>query len=323
MLKLTGKNIMITGGAGFIGSYLAERIAKENPNKIVILDNLFLGKEENLDTTKSLFPNLIFLKINCTNYESMRTIIIGEKIDIVFNLATIPLPTSLIKPKWSSDVNILMVTTMCELLREGFYKTLIHYSSSEAYGSAHFIPMHEDHPINPETPYAASKVSGDYIIMSYINTFGIDASIIRPFNNYGPRQNKGEYAAIIPIVINKIIKGEPIIIYGDGEQTRDFIFVKDTVDATIRIYEEEKTRGKIINIASGVETSMNNLIHKIISLMKSDIEILHGKSRPGDVRRHCADVSLAQNLIGFKPKILSDKNLEETIEYYLQTKKEN
>ena len=211
-----------------------------------------------------------------------------------------------------------MTSTICELLREGYYKTLIHYSTSEAYGTAHSDSMDENHPINPETPYAASKVSEDHIIMSYINTFGIDASIIRPFNNYGPRQNKGNYAGIIPIVINNATKGEPITIFGDGEQTRDFIFVRDTVDATIKIYEEEKTRGKIINIASGVETSIDNLVRKILYLMKSDVKIIYDKPRPGDVRRHCADVTLAKNLIGFEPKILSYDNLRETINYYLQ-----
>ena len=318
MVKLAGKNIMVTGGAGFIGSHLVERIIKEEPAKIVVVDNLFLGKKENLNTAKSLFSNLIFLSVTCTNYYSMKAIMIEEKIDVVFDLATIPLPTSLVIPRWSIDTNILMTTTICELLREGYYKTLIHYSTSEAYGTAHFDSMDENHPINPETPYAASKVSEDHIIMSYINTFGIDASIIRPFNNYGPRQNKGNYAGIIPIVINNATKGEPITIFGDGYQTRDFIFVRDTVDATIKIYEEEKTRGKIINIASGVEISIDNLVRKILYLMKSDVKIIYDKPRPGDVRRHCADVTLAKNLIGFEPKILSYDNLRETINYYLQ-----
>jgi UDP-glucose 4-epimerase len=319
MLKLIGKTIMITGGAGFIGSHLVERIVQEKPSKIVVVDNLFLGREENLNQVKNTFSKFKFINGDASNYDFMKNIMIDEMIDVVYDLAAIPLPASLIMPKWSVDVNVSLASVLSELLRKNFYKTLVHFSSSEAYGTAKIIPMNENHPIDPETPYAASKVSADYIITSYINTFGIDATIVRPFNNYGPRQNKKAYAGIIPIVVNKVIKGEDIIIYGDGEQTRDFIYVEDTVDAAIRVYEEENTRGKIVNIASGVETSINKLVRKILFLMKSNADIIYDKPRPGDVRRHCADILLAKTLLGFKPKSISNKNLQETINYYIQT----
>ena len=321
MLKLKGKNILVTGGAGFIGSHLVDRLIQENPEKIVIVDNLFLGREENLDQAKINFSKILFYNEDSSNYENMMNILLYEKIDVVFNLAVIPLPFSLVTPQETINVNVSIVATLCELLRNKYYKTLIHFSSSESYGTALKVPMSEEHPIRPETPYAASKVAGDYIILSYINTFSIDASIIRPFNNYGPRQNKYAYAGIIPIVINKASKGEEIIIYGDGNQTRDFIYVKDTVDAAIKIYENESTRGEIINIASGAETSINNLVRKILSLMNSKVKIIYDEPRPGDVRRHCGDVSLSNQLIGFKPKILSNENLLETINYYIEKEK--
>ena len=317
MLKLAGKNVMVTGGAGFIGSHLVDRIAKENPGKIVVVDNLFLGKEENLDQTKISFYN-----IDAAHYENMMHILVDEKIDVVFNLAVIPLPFSLMDPQETVNVNVSIVTTLCELLRNKYYKTLIHFSSSESYGSARIIPMREDHQINPETPYAASKVAGDYIVLSYINTFGVDASIIRPFNNYGPRQNKYAYAGIIPIVINQVILKHPVTIFGDGEQTRDFIYVGDTVDAAVKIYEYENTRGLILNIASGVETSINVLVKKLLTLMNSKVKIVYAKPRPGDVRRHCGDITLAYTLLGFQPDILSDENLLETIKYYLEKEKQ-
>ena len=173
------------------------------------------------------------------------------------------------------------------------------------------------YPLNPETPYAASKLAGDYIVLSYRNTFGIDAAIVRPFNNYGPRQNDGAYAGIIPIVINKASNMESMTIFGDGEQTRDFVFVRDTADAAVKIYENPSTRGKVINIASGHEISVNYLVRKIFSVMGKDVPIIYDKPRLGDVLRHCGGVKLAEKMIDFKPALLSDENLKETIDWYL------
>ena len=317
-MKLTGRNIAVTGGAGFIGSHLVERIIQESPRNMVVIDNLFLGREENLEQAKEQFPTLHFYKVDASDYDTMKDILKNENVEVVYNLAVIPLPASLEKPRWTIDVNIAITNIFCELLREGFYQTLIHFSSSEAYGTAQFVPMNEEHPINPETPYAASKVAGDYIVLSYRNTFGIDAVIVRPFNNYGPRQNKGAYAGIIPIVVQKAANGESVIIYGDGEQTRDFIFVKDTVNAAVKIYENPATRGKIINIASGHETSINQLVRKILYLMGSNVKIIYDVPRLGDVRRHCGDISLVKNLIGFEPSIIDDNHLRQTINWYIK-----
>lgn len=317
-MKLTGRNIAVTGGAGFIGSHLVERIIQESPRNMAVIDNLFLGREENLEQAKEQFPTLRFYKVDASDYDTMKGILKNENIEVVYNLAVIPLPASLEKPRWTVDVNIAIANVFCELLREGLYTTLIHFSSSEAYGTAQYVPMDEKHPINPETPYAASKVAGDYIVLSYRNTFGIDAVIVRPFNNYGPRQNKGAYAGIIPIVINKAENGEPVIIFGDGEQTRDFIFVRDTADAAVKIYENPATRGKIINVASGEETSINQLVREILRVMGSRVKIIYDPPRLGDVRRHCGDISLVKNLIGFEPAIIDDDHLRETINWYIK-----
>ena len=317
MAKLKGKVVLVTGGAGFIGSHLVDRIIKNNPENLIVVDNLFLGKEKNLNKAKIKYPTLKFFKEDAADYEAMKKILKQEKVDIVFNLAVIPLPTSLERPRWTIDVNVSIATVFCELLREGFYKTLVHFSSSEAYGTAQYIPMDENHPLNPETPYAASKLAGDYIVLSYRNTFGIDAAIVRPFNNYGPRQNDGAYAGIIPIVINKASNMESMTIFGDGEQTRDFVFVRDTADAAVKIYENPSTRGKVINIASGHEISVNYLVRKIFSVMGKDVPIIYDKPRLGDVLRHCGGVKLAEKMIDFKPALLSDENLKETIDWYL------
>lgn len=316
MYTLKGKRVLVTGGAGFIGSHLVDRLVKENPNRIVVIDNLFLGNDTNLNETKKSFPNLTIYHHNLADYENTKSIFEKEQIDVVFNLAVIPLPTSLQKPVFTFEENANTVLVVSELLRKKFYKSLIHFSSSEVYGSAEYTPMDENHPLNPCTPYAASKAAGDHLVLSYVKTFGVDATVVRPFNNFGPRQNRGKYAGIIPIVIQRALQGRPITINGDGCQTRDYIFVKDVADAAVNIFKEEKTRGKILNIASGKEISVNDLVKKILNILKLDAKIEHQAVRPGDVQRHFADISLAKKIIHFHPSTGLAEGLAETVEWY-------
>lgn len=317
-LKLTGKSVLVTGGAGFIGSHLVDRIVRESPSKLVLVDNLFLGKETNLDQARQAFPALKFYRQDASDYEAMKRIIADEDVEVVFNLAVVPLPTSLERPRWTVDTNVAITTVACELLRENCYQTLIHFSSSEAYGSAQYVPMDEKHPLLPSTPYAASKAAGDHVVLSYCKTFGIDAAIVRPFNNFGPRQNEGTYAGVIPIVIRAALRGEPVIIYDDGEQTRDFIFVREVADAAVRVYEEPATRGQVVNIATGQELSINRLVREILGILDADVPIVYEAPRPGDVRRHCGAIGLTRKLIGFQPHITLNDGLIETVAWYRQ-----
>jgi len=311
---------LITGGAGFIGSHLVDRLIKEELEKIVVVDNLFLGKEANLVDELKNFENLKIFREDASDFEKMNKIIRTEDINVVFNLAVIPLPTSLVKPEWTVDVNIKITNVLCELLREEAFETLIHCSSSEAYGSAEYVPMDEKHPLNPTTPYAASKAASDLIVLSYYKTFGLDVAIIRPFNNYGPRQNERAYAGVIPTTLRRILEGQAPVIFGDGEQTRDYIYVTDTANAMVDIYKNKNTRGKIINIGSGKEISINNLIRIICQVIGyNDNNPIHKNPRVGDVRRHCADITLAKELINFKPKIDFEEGLRETIGWYVKS----
>jgi len=316
MLKLAGKSVLVTGGAGFIGSHLVDRIVHEAPGNLVVADSLFLGKEENLDQARQAFPALKFYRQDASDYEAMKRIISAEAVEAVFNLAVAPLPVSLENPRWTVENNVVTTTVVCELLREGYYRTLIHFSSSEAYGSAQYIPMDEKHPLLPSTPYAASKIAGDHVALSYYKTFGVDVAILRPFNNFGPRQNEGAYAGVIPVVIGRALRGEPVIIYGDGEQTRDFIFVRDVADAAVRVYEEPATRGQVLNIATGHELSINRLAQAIFEILDSEIPIRYEACRPGDVRRHCGGADLARRLIGFEPQVALKEGLAETVAWY-------
>lgn len=318
-MKLAGKNILVTGGAGFIGSNLVDRLVKENPAKLVVVDNFFLGREENLAEARRDYPELKVFRLDASDLGSMRDLVEREKIEVVFNLAVIPLPTSLEYPGWTVNTNVEIATTFCELARWGSIQTLVHCSSSEAYGTARYVPMDENHPLESSTPYAASKAAADLVVQSYWQTFGIDTVIVRPFNNFGPRQNYGSYAGIIPIVVQRVKSGLPVEIYGDGLQTRDYIFVGETVEAFVRIYEQEATRGKVFNVATGREISINDLVAKILqALGASEHPVVHCAPRPGDVRRHCGDISLARQWVGFESAGITVEQLQETVEWYLR-----
>jgi len=308
----------VTGGAGFIGSHLVDKLIDQKPENLVVVDNFYLGEDKirNLSVAKNSFPSLKVYTQDATKMRSMKQILESESIEVVFNLAAICLPASLVKPKWVHDTNITITSTFCELLRKSCFDTIIHFSSSEAYGDAKQVPMDESHPLEPYTPYGASKIASDHLVLSYYKTFGIDASIIRPFNSYGPRQNEGTYAGVIPLTIKRILRGDSPVIYGDGLQTRDYTYVTDTAEAAVKVYCTETTRGKVLNIASGKETSIKNLVSKIAELMNCKKPIIYEKPRPGDVRRFIGSNCLAKELINYEPKVSFDEGLKRTIDWY-------
>jgi UDP-glucose 4-epimerase len=315
--NLKNKNILVTGGAGFIGSHLVDALILEKPAKIVVVDNFFLGKRENLKEAKENFDkNLKIIDQDATDYQAMERILHREKIEVVFNLATKALEYSFVDPDDAYMVNVNLASVLLRLLRHQKYQTLIHCSSSEAYGTARHVPIGEDHPMMPETLYAAGKASADLMVMSYFNNFKLDLAIVRPFNNYGPRQNEKLYAAVIPITVKKILAGEPPVICGDGRQTRDFIYVGDTVSGMIDIYKNKDTRGKVLNIATGRELKIKDLILTIAKEMNYEGKILKKAARQADVRRHLADIRLAKKLIGFKAKTNFKEGIRKTIEWY-------
>lgn len=316
-MSLRNKSVLVTGGAGFIGSHLVDRLLREQPDRVVVVDNFFLGNEENLSEAKSLFPDIALVRVDAGDLASMQDLVTRYQIDTLFSLAVAPLPTSLTYPSWTIQSNVSIATTACEIARRGLIDTLIHFSSSEAYGSARYVPMDEDHPHDALTPYAASKSAEDRIINSYVKTFGIRATIVRPFNNIGPRQNVGSYAGIVPIVVRKVLSGEPIYIHGDGLQTRDLTFVRDTVDFAVKIHDVNASSGMTLNVATGVETSINSLVRKLLTVLgKTNHPIVYTDPRPGDVMRHCGDVSALESLLGEVPAPLSEEALLETVDWF-------
>jgi len=318
-MSVRSKSILVTGGAGFIGSHLVDRLIRDEPSRITVVDNFFLGNMDNLADALTVRPDLEIIRVDASDLAAMQDVVTANKVDTVFDLAMVPLPTSLTYPDWTIRTNVGIATTFCELARRGLVDRLIHVSSSEAYGSARYVPMDENHPHDAITPYAASKSAADHIIESYVQTFNIDATVIRPFNNIGPRQNPGTYAGIVPIIVRRVLAGLPVEIYGDGEQTRDLSYVGDTVELMAQIQASAECRGKVLNVATGVETSVNELVRRILGLLdREDHPVIHTDPRPGDVRRHCADVTRLTALIGHEPSALSDESLKKTVDWYVK-----
>jgi UDP-glucose 4-epimerase len=322
MNSLRGKSVLVTGGAGFIGSHVVDELVKEKPTRIVVVDNFFLGNMRNLKPAMEKFDAIKIYREDAAGYVAMENIMLNEKVDVVFDLAVKPLPYSFINPEGAYMTSVDIANVLVSLLRKKLYETLIHVSSSEAYGTAEYVPMDEKHPLNPTTPYSAGKAAADLLIMSYYRTFDLDVAIVRPFNNYGPRHNNTTYAAIIPLTVERILNGEKPYIEWDGKQTRDFIYVTDTARAIVDTYKYSETRGKVMNVASGVETRIEDILELLIKNLGYDGGTLRKPKRPGDVRRHCADISLAKGLINLKPAVPLDKGIRETVRWFKKIKEE-
>ena len=293
-MTIKGKVCLVTGGSGFIGCHLIKALKKENPKQILNLD---LKNGHNL-----------------TEYRELEVFFKDHKIDIVYDMATIALPASLTHPyKVVNDIT-KMILNLCELQRLGMFGKLVHMSSSEAYGTASKEAMDETHSLRPRTPYAAGKAAGDLICQAYVNTFGNDIIIPRSYNAYGPRQPL-HWGAVIPKTINRILQGLQPIIYKDGTQTRDFVFVKDSIKGVIEVSRLDE-KGLVVNIGTGIETSITDVVNLICKLMKYTGEIDYQTQRAADVSRHRADSTLLWQLTGFKPATRLADGLKETIDYY-------
>lgn len=316
---IKGKYVLVTGGAGFIGSHLVDLLISREVRQLTVIDNFFLGTTSNLTGAFHRLPDLRIVHLDVSDDCAVRDVFSKlEPVDVVFDLAVIPLPTSLVRPQFCFDTNVRITSVLCELLREGCFQTLVHFSSSEAYGSARVVPMGEDHPLDPLTPYAASKAASDHLVRTYAATFGVDALVVRPFNNYGPRQNDQQYAGVIPTLLKCAFGNDVFTIFGDGQQTRDYIYVTDTVRAALDLYECTQARGKVVNIGSGREISMIDLKKKIEQILGRHVPTEYREPRPGDVRRHRADIKLLESLIEFEQQISIDEGLTRTVEFYRQ-----
>ncbi|MEF9989236.1 MAG: NAD-dependent epimerase/dehydratase family protein [Christensenellaceae bacterium] len=311
--KICGATILVTGGAGFIGSHLVDHLIAAGAKKVVVVDNLFVGKEENLKD--AVAKGAIFIKDDAEIEGTLEYIIKEYAIEVVFNCATKALNYSFINPVNAYMTNVNIMKNLLELQRKGAFLTLCHFSSSEVYGSAVYEPMDEKHPFFATTTYAAGKAAADIMLYSYVNQYQMDAFIVRPFNNYGPRQNAdGALAGIIPLTAKRIMQGIPPEIHGTGEQSRDFIFVYDTVDAVLKLYDKMK-KGDSVNISTNGQIKIKDLMQKMVYQMNFEGEIVYKKRRNADVDCHHASNKKLLEMIDFEP-VNFDEGLKKTIAWY-------
>lgn len=313
--ELSGKTVLVTGGAGFIGSHLVDRLLAEGAAHVAVIDNMFLGSEENLLDAQAT-GKLSFYKDDAEFVTSLDYIFNRHPIDIVFNCATKALNYSFLNPANAFGTNVTVALNLLELQRRGAFKSLCHFSTSEVYGSAVYEPMDEKHPRNPTTTYAAGKAAADLAVESYVHMFGLDGFIVRPFNNYGPRQNhRGLLAGVIPLTAWRILTGGAPEIHGDGKQSRDFIHVRDTVDAVVKLFRVLPA-GESVNISTDNQIAIGDLVTRIAGMLGYREEIVRKPVRQADVLCHNASNQKVRTLIDYS---LTDfeTGLRETLDWYV------
>lgn len=309
---MKNKKVVVTGGLGFIGSHIVERLNTDN--EVLIVDDGSTGKIENI-------KDLDFSKIDTTlgSITSINLEEIFEGCDYLFHLAAdTSVPQSVDNPIHCNEVNITGTLRVLEAAKNAGIKKAVFSSSSAVYGEAKSLPISEDTPLNPLSPYAVSKAAGELYCNVFSEIYGLPTVSLRYFNVFGPRQDPdSQYAAVIPNFIEKMLKGERPVIYGDGEQTRDFISVKHIVDANILAAESKETG--IFNIGLGKSTSVNQLFEIIKKILGNDIEPVHEKERAGDIKHSVADISKAKSF-GFDPDGDFKDDLRETIDWFIKEK---
>ena len=314
------KKILVTGADGFIGSHLVEMlVAKGHKVKALSQYNSLnnWGWLESVNCKKKI--EIFTGDIRDSNYCEY----ISKDIDIIFHLAAlIGIPYSYKSPENYIETNIKGSVNMCLAAKKNKISRLIHTSTSEVYGTAQYIPIDEKHPLQPQSPYSASKIAADAMAMSFYNSFDLPITIARPFNTYGPRQSA---RAVIPTIITQIASGEKKIKLGDVSPTRDFNYVEDCCRGFISIAENKKTIGEIINIGSNTEISINDTFNLIKELMNSDAIIIDDEQRKrpkkSEVFRLYCDNKKISEMVGYKPKINIKNGLKKTIKWI--TKPEN
>jgi len=316
------KKLLVVGGAGFVGSHLVDALVRHGAEKIVVVDNMFLGKMENLSEAIQK-GNVIVYKEDARYLTALENIIEREKPEAVFNLAVKCLPYGFVDPEGAFMTGVEIAHNLANLLRKKKFDRLLHFSSSEAYGTAVKVPMDENHPLDPNSPYGAGKAAADLLLLSYYKLFDLEISIIRPFNFYGERQNMEAYAAVVPVTIWRILNGERPILEGDGLQTRDFTYVRDGAEAAVKMMDCDKTVGRVVNIGQGKETDIKTVISMICGALDYPFDKVERKPpRPSDVRRLHADIAVAEKMLGYSPKTSLKEGIELTIDWFRSKKKD-
>ena len=303
---------LVTGGAGFIGSNIVERLV-ERGDDVRVLDNLSTGNEENLAPFSG---RIDFHKGDIRNEKDVKAAL--EGVDFVIHQAALrSVAKSVEQPVITNDVNVNGTLNILMLSHEAGIKRVVYASSSSAYGDCDKYPQGEDISPNPISPYAVSKLTGEYYCRMFTSTMGLETVSLRYFNVFGPRQNpESKYSAVIPAFIATLMEGKPCIIDGDGKQSRDFTFVGNVVDANLAACEVTEAAGMFFNVACGEDYSVIDVAEGIKKILGKDIESVYGPRRPGDVMRTFADISRLRDILKVEPRVHFYEGLEKTVEWF-------
>jgi UDP-glucose 4-epimerase len=303
------KKIVVTGGLGFIGSHIAERLYKDN--QVIIIDNESTGKLENIEHLDNQV-DLVLADINTADLEY-----IFDGCDYVLHQAALPsVPRSIKDPLKSNNANITGTLKVLLAARDSDVKKVVLASSSSVYGDTPTLPKVETMPINPKSPYAVTKATGELYAQNFREIYNLPVTCLRYFNVFGPRQDpQSQYAAVIPKFITAIMAGKSPVIYGDGEQSRDFTYIDNVVDANMLACESKESG--VYNIACGRRIILNDLVKMINELLDTDIEPRYVDPRPGDIKHSLADVTKAETM-DYHPPDRFREELEKTIKHFIK-----
>ncbi len=303
---------LVTGGAGFIGSHIAEELVTKD-FFVRVVDNFLTGKEENI---ASFLDGIELIRGDIRNLELCREAV--KDVDYVLHQAALPsVPRSIEDPLLTNAINIEGTLNILLASRDASVKKVVFASSSSVYGDDEHLPKKEGLEGNPLSPYAITKLTGEKYCQVFSEIYGLATVCLRYFNVFGPRQDPfSQYTAVIPNFITRLLSDKAPIIHGDGEQSRDFTHVANIVEANLQVALVPDVSGQVFNLGNGVQTSVNGLAKTLTELTKKDIEPVHEEERPGDVKHSFADISKAEALLNYKPRVSLKDGLLRTIEWF-------
>jgi UDP-glucose 4-epimerase len=306
------EKFLVTGGAGFIGSNICIKLVSEDCF-VRVVDNLLTGKKSNL---ADIIDKIEFVEADMGDEKIARAAM--KDIDVVLHQGALPsVPRSVDDPAASHKHCVNATFTLLLAARDAGVKRFVYAASSSAYGDTPTMPKVETMPTAPLSPYAVGKLVGEYYCSVFTRVFGLETISLRYFNVFGPNQDpKSQYAAAIPAFVTAILKDQPPTIYGDGEQSRDFTYIDNVVEANLLAARVNKTNGEVINIACGEAVTVNEIIDMINASLGKNVKPIYADPRPGDVKHSLADITAATNLIGYEPVISFEQGLQKAINWY-------